>query len=334
MVEISVIIPCLNEEKYIVSCVESILEANVENKSMEIFFVDGMSSDKTQNIIQEYSQKYPFIQLLENPKKCTPIAMNIGINASQGKHIFILSAHATYDTNYFLKLSAYCDSLEAACTGAVLTTEVKHKTDESIAIKEVLMHPFGVGNASFRTGSNKIKEVDTVAFGCYERKTFEKYGLFDEKLIRNQDIELNKRIVNGGGKIYLIPEVKCTYYAREYFMDLAKNQYQNGFWNVLTAYYTNTFSSLSLRHFIPLFFVLSLLIPLLLSWFTIKFLWIAFFSLVSYLSLVIIISLRLNHADTNLLSLVKAFLTLHFSYGVGSFVGMLFIIKKYIRGEK
>jgi len=329
-----VIIPCFNEEKYISQCIESILEADVKKGTLEVYFVDGMSNDKTREIIRAYSAKYTFVHLLDNPKKYTPIAMNIGINASRGAYIFILSAHATYEKDYFSKLSAECERLGAVCTGAVLLTEVKHKTKQSMAIKEVLMHPLGVGNASFRTGSNTVKEVDTVAFGCYAKETFETYGLFDEKLIRNQDIELNKRIVNAGGKIYLIPSVHCTYYARENFNALARNQYQNGFWNILTAYYTHTLASLSMRHFIPLIFVLSLLLPLLLSWFSLKFLWIACISLVSYLTLVIIISVRLRDRSTNIWYLLNTFLTLHFSYGVGSLLGVLSIIKKYIKGEK
>ena len=210
----------------------------------------------------------------------------------------------------------------------------KNRNKKSSAIKEVLMHRFGVGNASFRTGSNKVKAVDTVAFGCYRRDAFEKYGLFNEKLIRNQDIELNKRIINRGGKIYLTPEVKCTYYARENFTSLAKNNYSNGFWNILTAYYTKTLNSLGLRHFIPLLFVLSLIIPLLGSLIFPQLLWIALFSLVSYLSLVIIISFRLKNSSNTIGYLIISFLTLHLSYGWGSLVGIFSVINKYLKGEQ
>jgi len=329
-----VIIPCFNEEKYISQCIESILEADVKKGTLEVYFVDGMSSDKTREIIRAYREKYTFVYLLDNPKKYTPIAMNIGINASRGEYIFILSAHATYEKDYFSKLSVQCERLGAACTGAVLLTEVKHKTKQSMAIKEVLMHPLGVGNASFRTGSNAVKEVDTVAFGCYAKEIFETYGLFDEKLIRNQDIELNKRIVNGGGKIYLIPDVSCTYFARESFIPLAKNQYQNGFWNMLTTYYTKTLNSLSLRHFIPLLFVLSLVVPLGISLVFPQILWLSFSSLVSYLSLVIIISIKLQNSANSLKYLIMSFLTLHFSYGLGSLAGIFAVISKLLKGEK
>lgn len=332
--KISIIIPCLNEEKYISTCLNSILGSDYAKERMEIFLVDGMSQDRTREIVQEYHERYPFIQLLENQEIYTPAGINLGINASSGEYIFILSAHAQYEPDYFMKLVENIEKLNADCVGGVLVTDVKNKNKKSSAIKEVLMHRFGVGNASFRTGSNEIKAVDTVAFGCYRRSTFEKYGLFDEKLIRNQDIELNKRIINAGGKIYLIPDVKCTYYARENFIALAKNNYANGFWNILTAYYTKTLSSLSLRHFIPLLFVLSLVVPIGISLGFPKILWIAIFSLVSYLSLVIIISFRLKNSSNSIRYLIISFLTLHFSYGVGSLIGIFSIINKYIKGEK
>lgn len=301
---------------------------------MEVFVVDGLSQDSTRQIVQKYHKKLIFIQLLDNVSIYTPVGMNLGINASKGEYIFILSAHAQYENDYFIKLVEKIEELNADCVGGVLVTDVKNKNKKSSAIKEVLMHKLGVGNASFRIGSDEAKTVDTVAFGCYRRDAFAKYGLFNEKLIRNQDIELNKRIVNGGGKIYLIPDVRCTYYARENFTDLAKNNYANGFWNMLTAYYTKTLNSLSLRHFIPLLFVLSLLLSLVGSFIVPQVLWVALFSLVSYLSLVIIISFSLKNSSNTIAYLIMSFLTLHLSYGWGSLMGIFSVINKYIKGEK
>jgi len=334
MPKISIVIPVYNEERYIEQCIDSILYSNYPREKLEILLVDGMSSDRTREIIKSYQSKYSFIKQLDNLEKTAPIAMNIGIKEAKGEYIFILSAHASYDTNYFTELISYMSKLNADCVGGVLDTDVKNTNTKSNAIKEVLMHPFGVGNASFRTGAHEIKLVDTVAFGCYRKSVFVDYGLFDEKLTRNQDIELNKRIVNGGGKIYLIPDVSCTYYARENFTDLAKNNYANGFWNILTAYYTKSFKSLGLRHFIPLFFVLSLLLPMIGSLFYSRLLVLTLGSLVSYLSLVIIISLKLKNSTNSVWYLVLSFLTLHLSYGWGSLIGVFSVIKKYIKGNK
>ena len=332
MAKISIIVPIYNEEKYIENCLESILQSDYNKDEMEVFLVDGGSQDKTIDIIKEYQRKYPFFQLLSNPNKTPPYAMNIGIKASQGDYIIRLDAHAFYPKDYFSKLIEWHQKLDADNVGAVIVTEVKNLTKKSASIKEVLSHKFGVGNSDFRTGVKELKEVDTVPFGCYKKEVFEKYGLYDERLIRNQDIELNKRIVNGGGKIYLIPDVKCTYFAREDFTSLAKNNYSNGYWNILTAYYTKTLSSLSLRHFIPLFFVLSLFIPVLGALINPKILWLSFFSLGSYLALVIIISIKINTNIMSIIYTIFGFLTLHFSYGFGSFIGLFGVLKKYIKG--
>jgi glycosyltransferase involved in cell wall biosynthesis len=334
MDSVSIIIPCLNEERYIESCIDSILSANLEGYAKEIIFVDGGSLDRTVEIIEEYQKNYSFIKLLHNPKKFTPISMNMGIKASSGDYIFIISAHAEYESSYFSKLVKYIKELNANCVGGVLQTEVKSSNKKSNSIKEILAHRLGVGNADFRTGSSDIKEVDTVAFGCYTKATFEKYGLYDERLIRNQDIELNKRIVNGGGKIYLIPKVESTYYARENFMELAKNNHANGKWNILTAYHTKMLNSLSLRHFIPLIFLLSLLLPLPLSAFYFKLLYVALFSLSSYLALVIITSFQLRDKSNGLFYLVGSFLTLHLSYGFGSLMGIFSVINKIYKGKQ
>ena len=329
--KISIIIPCLNEERYISSCINSILSTSL--KEYELILVDGGSSDKTIEIIKRYQEEFDCIKLLINPKKFTPISMNMGIKASSGGFIFIISAHAKYEQEYFSKLVNATKELNANCVGGVLETEVKNSNLKSNSIKEILTSKFGVGNADFRTGGNEVKEVDTVAFGCYTKETFEKYGLYNEQLIRNQDIELNKRIINGGGKIYLIPDVQATYYARENFIDLGKNNFANGKWNILTAYLTKTFSSLSIRHFIPLLFTLSLLFPLILSLLFPKVLWLAFLSLSSYLALVIIISFKLKAKNSSFFYLVGSFLTLHLSYGFGSLIGIFSLIT-YIKGNK
>ena len=334
MRKISIIIPCLNEEKYIAICLDSLLESDYDKSKMEVLVVDGMSSDKTREIVRDYAEKYSYIQLLDNPDKIVPKAMNLAIAEASGEYIVRLDAHSKFPKDYFSKLIYYSQKLNADNVGATVLTDVKNKNKKSNSIKSVLSHRFGVGNSDFRTGIDKIKEVDTVPFGCYPTNVFEKYGHYNERLIRNQDIELNKRIIKGGGRIYLIPDIQCTYFARENFIALAKNNYANGFWNILTAYYTKTLNSLSLRHFIPLFFVLSLVVPMGISLVFPKILWIAVFSLVSYLSLVIIISFRLKNSFNSIGYLIISFLTLHLSCGLGSLMGIFSVFKKMIKGKK
>jgi hypothetical protein len=152
---------------------------------------------------------------------------------------------------------------------------------------------------------------------------FTKFGLYDTRLSRNQDIELNKRIVQGGGKIFLLPNLECTYYARETFFDLAKNNYSNGLWNILTVKYTKKLSSLSMRHFIPLCFILSLIVPVMFCALYLPLLFISGVSLLLYFSLLVVIFILLAVGKKlNFFYLMWGFVTLHFSYGMGSLVGI------------
>lgn len=330
MKSLSIIIPCRNEERYIGRCLDSVLRTTYPHDRLEVIVIDGQSEDATRAIVESYAARHPFIRLIDNPKKIAPAALNLGVSASKGEYIIRLDAHTEYPHDYFERLVDASIRLGAANVGAVCRTETMSKTPTANAIQNVLSDRFGVGNSSFRTGVSEIVEADTVPFGCFRRDTFERYGLFDERLIRNQDIEFNKRIARGGGKIYLIPDVTCTYFARETYAGLWYNNYQNGYWNILTPYYTRTLRSLSLRHFVPLLFVLGLIVPTLLSLLWAPFLWVGAAVLGLYLAAVGIRSAQIGK-NTTWLRQIAAFAVLHFSYGFGSIGGIITILKKIPR---
>lgn len=327
--KISIIIPMRNEEKYIEKCIHSLIYNDYSNT--EIIIINSMSDDHSLDIVNKYINKYTNIRCYDNKNIYTPFAFNIGIKHAIGEYIFIVSAHCEYDKNYFSILVKYARKLNADAIGAVSKTGIINNTFKAHSIKTVLSHKLGVGNSYFRIGVNKITEVDAIS-GCYNTRVFKKHGLYNEKLIRNQDIELNKRIKNTGGKLYLIPYTSYTYFVRENFTDLAKNNFENGKWNILTSYYTKALNSLSLRHFIPLIFILSLLLPSILSFLNINFLLISVLSLGSYLALVIIVSLKSKNNDNRFFYLMASFLTLHISYGLGSLIGIFSVFKKIIKG--
>lgn len=321
---LSVICPIYNEEKYIAQFLDSLLLQDYPKDDLEILLIDGMSRDRTREIVADYTAKYPFIRLIDNPDKIVPYAMNRGIDAAKGDIIMRLDAHASYQPDYFSALVNGLRRLKADNVGTVCKTDVLNKTPKTLAIREVLGNKFGVGNSTFRTGIDREQEVETVPFGCWPREVFEKYGKYDVRLVRNQDIELNKRIIRGGGKIYILPDTYCTYLARETWQALAKNNYGNGKWNILTVYYTKTFSSLSLRHFIPLLFLLSLIVPLLLASVWWPFSLVSAASLLAYTCLLSAVSLKLAVTKKlNFFYLLITFFVLHLSYGWGSLEGIL-----------
>lgn len=324
---LSVICPIYNEEKYIDTCIKSILEQDYPKDDLEVIFVDGMSTDRTRDIVNKYASAYPWIILIDNPDKIVPQALNRAIAVSHGNIIMRIDAHASFASNYFSALAAACDKYDADNVGAACRTDVLNKTGKTLAICEVLGHPLGVGNSSFRIGIDRVKEVDTVPFGCWHRRVFDKYGYFDNRLIRNQDIEFSKRIIRNGGKIVIIPDTYSTYFARETYSKLAKNNYSNGKWNILTVWYTHQFNSLSVRHFVPLLFLLSLILPALCSVFYNPLIWISIISLLTYLITVSLVSIRLAlKKHLNFCYLVATFFVLHISYGCGSLAGLLKVL--------
>lgn len=320
---LSVIIPIYNEERYITLCMDSVLAQDYPHDDLEVLLVDGMSTDRTRQLLAPYVERYPFVRLLDNPGRTAPRAMNIGIVAARGSVLMRLDAHAVYERNYFSALTQALARLHADNVGAPCHTEVRERNARTLAIRAVLSCPFGVGNSSFRTGIDRVMEVDTVPFGCWPRDTFSKYGLYDERLTRNQDIELNKRIKRGGGHIYLVPDTHCAYLARETYAALARNNYANGLWNIRTVALTRQFSSLSLRHFVPLAFVLSLVVPLLGG-----FLWhplwlVGLLSALAYVLALAMVSVRLARAQhLSVPRLLVTFAVLHISYGCGSVAGL------------
>lgn len=319
---ISVVIPCRNEEKHIEHCISSIISNGYPIQLIEIIVVDGESTDKTKEIIQKLQIEFPQIVLVNNPQKITPVALNLGIKHATKEFILIASAHSSFETNYISILMESFDNLEDPIgVGGVMETKVKNITPITKAIQAVLTHPFGVGNSIFRIGTKEIKEVDTVPFGLYPSQRLKEIGGYNEKLIRNHDMELSKRLSRNGGKIYLLPNAKCYYYARENFGPLAKNNFDNGKWNILTVFITKTFSSLSIRHFVPLLFIFSLVLPSLFSLIWFPFIYLALTSFLIYFVVMLYFSIQLRKKSSNIIYNLLTFYVLHLSYGMGSLIG-------------
>lgn len=328
---VSAITPCYNEAGFIGSMVEDLLEQDLPEGQLELIFLDGGSDDGTWEILERYENAHPSrIRLLKNEERTVPHAMNKGIREAEGDIIVRLDAHARYPRFYIRYLAEELLRTEADNVGAVWKTEVKGNSTQAKAVQKVLTHPLGVGNAHFRIGTEEVKEVDTVPFGCFRRSTLEELGGYHPALTRNQDIELNKRLIRNGGRILLLPSIECTYYARERFWDLAKNNFKNGYWNVLTLYITRERDAMSVRHFIPLAFLLALLAPLLLAF---------FFPPLAFVSLIVLflyavpigwVSYRNADKGGSVFHMMAAFFTLHLAYGLGSLLG-LFRIDRIFR---
>ena len=329
MTFVSILIPARNEENFITGCLNSVVQNDYPSDKIEILVIDGMSTDRTREIVKEYGKRYPNTRLIENPEKTFPCAVNIGIRESVGEVIMILGAHAIYDSHYISLCLCHLFNSDADNVGGVLETIGQNESFIGKAISLVLTNPFGVGNATFRTGSKTIREVDTVFGGCYRRSVFEKIGLFNENLVSSSDIEFNKRLRNAGGKILLDPEIKATYYTRSTFRKFMRNNFRNGFWVIYPLKFVRHIP-VSLRHFTPLIFLCGLTGSLILSFLSPVFFWFFPGILIIYFLTGFYFSLKsVSQGFFFFLVLPFLFFLLHVSYGVGSLWGVInLLIKK------
>lgn len=318
---ISIICPVFNEEKFIANCLDSIMKQDYPMQDLEVIIVDGMSTDRTREIVAEYSERYPFIRLVDNPKRIVPTAMNLGIKASNGDTIIRLDAHAIFPDNYFSELVWNLASLKAENVGGVCKTLPVSDTPVCVAIANVLSSSFGMGNSRFRIGTSEVMEVDTVPFGCFHRDLFERIGFFDEDLVRNQDDEFNGRIIKNGGKVFLLPQLEIKYYARDKVSKVFNMFYQYGLFKPLVN--KKLGSPATLRQFFPLLFVLALLVGPILILFLPWLLPCYVIMILSYFALGTWFSSRYSHSVKQILLQDWVYFVVHFGYGWGYLCGLM-----------
>ncbi len=320
-IDVSIIVPCRNETKFIAQFLDSLLANDCPKLSLEIIIADGMSDDGTRDIIQSYISEHPEIILLDNLKKITPTALNLGIMSAKGEVIMRMDVHAKYPSNYINALVSALFETQADNVGTVCVTLPENNTLIAQAIATAMSHPFGVGNSYFRIGVSERRWVDTVPFGCYRREIFERIGLYDEELLRNQDDELNLRLIKHGGKILLLPEIVTYYYARDSIAKLWKMYYQYGYYKPLVALKLGGFYTL--RQLVPAALVASLsVLSLLAPWFSVA---LALDSLLVtlYLAAILFVSgmLALRSHKISSLVLPLIFPVIHIAYGCGFLLG-------------
>jgi glycosyltransferase involved in cell wall biosynthesis len=268
---VSIVIPCRNEEKFLSDCLDSILAQDYPKDQMEILVVDGISQDRTREIVESYIREHMFIKLLNNPGKITPCALNVGIDSSIGDIILIMGAHSIYEQGYISKCVNNLIASGADNTGGVCKIMPNNDSLVAKSIAYVLASPFGAGNSYYRTGSKKPRYVDTLFGGCFKREIFDKIGFFDEDLIRGQDTEFNARIRKNGGKVLLIPDITSYYYARDSLYTLWKMELQYGYYKPLVV--KKVGKVFTLRQLVPPLFVSVLAVSLIFSIFSHYFLW-------------------------------------------------------------
>jgi cellulose synthase/poly-beta-1,6-N-acetylglucosamine synthase-like glycosyltransferase len=259
MTTVSFVMPVRNEEEYIRESLQSLVDQSYPASECEIIVVDGRSSDRTREIIAEICEGNPQVSCLDNPAGIVPTAMNIGIRAARGEVIIRADGHNVYPKDYAANCVKYLEQKGADNVGGPWVTVAVDESFSARLVASVLSSPFGVGNSKFRT-SHEEGFVDTVPFGAFRREVFERVGMFNEKLVRNQDNELNARIRKAGGKIYLTPALTTQYHPVKSFWGLVKYAFRTSRWHIFTL--RENKDSMGLRHIAPAAFVMLLLLLL------------------------------------------------------------------------
>ena len=322
---ISVILPIRNEEDKILSTLNSILSQNYKSDKIEILISDGSSYDNTINIINNIANQDPRIKIIKNIYKIVSTGFNLALNEAKGDIIIRIDGHCEIAQNYIEKCYNLLKETDADIVGGVIETISSGLIGNAISISQ--SSRFGVGGVKFRNSNlNKSSYVDTLAFGAHRREIFAEIGGYDEEMVCNQDDEFNHRALQAGKKIWMDPTIKTKYFARQSFIKLFKQYFNYGFYKIRGIQKRG--EVFSIRHLIPSFFIISLIITLVIGFF-LQLLWVTFSVGFLYLifnlsaSIFVSPSFRLIH----LISL--AYWTLHLGYGLGFIWGLIRFINKW-----
>ena len=256
---VSVIVPCYNEEKTIGLLLSSIGAQTWPVSDLEVIIADGISTDGTRQKIEEYQGIHPelAINVIENPRRNIPAALNSALKQAQGEYIVRLDAHSRPEEHYIERCMADLRNRQVEMVGGIWKIHPGGEGWIAKSIASAAAHPLGVGDALYRYTTRALL-VDTVPFGAYRRDLLAKIGWYDETLLTNEDYEFNTRIRRAGGRIWLNPEIQSIYYARSGLGALAKQYWRYGYWKYrMLRRYPQT---LRWRQAIPPFFVLSIVI--------------------------------------------------------------------------
>jgi glycosyltransferase involved in cell wall biosynthesis len=223
---VSVIVPVRNEERYIATCLSGLLAQDYPAERLELLVVDGLSEDRTREIVQGIQRETggsgppaaPALRLIDDPKQQRPSALNAGIRAASGEVIVRVDARSVVPRDYVRKCVDTLRETGADNVGGVQEPVADAPMQEAIGM--AMSHPFGAGNAQFRVGK-RSGFVDTVYLGSFRREIFDTVGMFDEMIpVLSEDSDINQRIRESGGTVYLNTEIRASYYPRETLGDL------------------------------------------------------------------------------------------------------------------
>lgn len=290
---------------------------------MDVLVSDGRSDDRTREIVEQVSATDSRVRLVDNPGGIVPTAMNAAIREARGEFIVRVDGHATIPPDYVGRVIDCFRRTGADCVGGRM--EAQGEGFWGGVISRVTSHPFGVGGARFHYSEHE-GETDTVYLGAYRRATLLRIGLYDERFVRNQDDELNYRLRSQGGRVWFDPSIRASYVNRSTLGRLFSQYRQYGFWKVMMyAKHPRMFNP---RHAFPAAFVGALALALLGGAVSGSGRWALALLLGAHGAAGTTSAIVARWPVRVTLGAPLAFLTLHLAYGVGTWQGLLWRLRK------
>ncbi len=222
-----VAIPTLNEEEHIEDLVLSMLNEKARFSSLEIAIADGGSTDRTVEIATSLSKRFSEVHFIRNRKKIQSAAINEVAKLWKDKADILVrcDAHSLYPTNFISNLIGTLRKTKA--TSVVVPMDSVGVTCMQKAIAWVSDTPVGSGGAAHR-GGNVSGFVDHGHHAAIRLTDFLAVGGYDESFITNEDAELDSRLRQNGGSIYLDAGTRIKYFPRRTLKDLFTQYFKYG----------------------------------------------------------------------------------------------------------
>jgi glycosyltransferase involved in cell wall biosynthesis len=330
---VSIVVPCCNERDYIESMLQSILQQEQLPGRFEVIVIDGMSEDGTREVVLRFAQNDSRIRIIDNPQRIASTGLNAGIKVARGSIVIRMDAHTSYAPDYIKQCVQVLQDTDADNVGGPCVVQGRGLVGKVIAF--AFQSSFGCGGARGHD-PRYSGPVDTVYLGCWRREIFDRIGLFDEELVRNQDDELNLRLIRSGGIVWQSAKIKSRYYPRERLRDLFAQYLQYGYWKAFILQKHRL--PASVRHLIPAVFVLTLLLLPFLSlfWPIALRAWTILVALYVLTNVLVSIITAARKGCWYLFALLPCVFTIfHIAYGWGFLTGIadLIIMKEKLREQ-
>ena len=223
---VSVVLPILNEERFLEHAIEAILEQKYPG-DLEVILALGPSRDRTNEIAQGLRQKDSRVVLVDSPTGRTAAGLNLAIKEAKFEIICRIDGHAEISETYIQDAVEIMEETGAVNVGGIMAAVGKSAFESAVAT--AMRSPLGVGGARFHIGG-KAGPADTVYLGVFKKRALLEVGLYDERFTRAQDWELNYRLRQSGGVIWFDPRLVVTYRPRPSLQALAKQYFEYGRW--------------------------------------------------------------------------------------------------------